>query len=58
MEDFKFDYKEIINFLKKDGVGSKKILVKKLENATIENLITLKRSITEIINQKSMFMNK
>lgn len=58
MEDFKFDYKEIINFLKKDGVGSKKILVKKLENATIENLINLRRSLTEIINEKSMFMNE
>lgn len=58
MEDFKFDYKEIINFLKKDGIGSKKILVKKLENATIENLINLRRSLTEIINEKSMFMNE
>lgn len=58
MEDFKFDYKEIIKFLKKDGIGSKKILVKKLENATIENLINLRRSLTEIINEKSMFMNE
>lgn len=45
-------YKWIINELSKDGCGSKQVVRLTLENATVEDLQHLKRSINEEIRRR------
>lgn len=44
----------LINELGKDGCGSKKTVLKMLENATIEDLWNLKYSVQKKINLKML----
>ena len=41
----------IIELLRTDGIGSKQIVLASLENANLRQLYTLKRSISEKINE-------
>ncbi len=49
---------QIIKLLKTDGIGSKRIVCKMLENANIEDLCELKRDIsTTIANKRASHTN-
>nr|DAW58824.1 MAG TPA: hypothetical protein [Caudoviricetes sp.] len=43
---------QIIKLLKTDGIGSKRVVYKMLENASINELCELKRDLSTIIAQK------
>lgn len=44
--------KEIIDLLKKDGVNSKKQVIEFLENMTVEQMIILRRDLSERIRKE------
>lgn len=48
--DFKLTIKGIIRILEIEGIGSKQLVLKRLKNASIDDLRDLQRSIQEEIN--------
>lgn len=55
--EFELTYKGILALLNKDGINARGKLKKALEQATIKDLTTLKRSIQEEINQREVLCN-
>ena len=49
--EMKLTLDNIIELLRTDGIGSKQIVLASLENANLRQLYTLKRSISEKINE-------